>query len=247
MTVPGIGRRQRGVALLLTLWALAMLSLLMLEIITMVRLENRQALHQLQQARADLSAEAGLALAVMHLSDPRRDQRWRADGQPHAMPIENGQLTLRVYSDMGKVDLNSSSPELFARLARILGASGGEAGQLAMTLRARQADAEITPLRVLEEAMQLPGMSSDLFERLLPYITVWSGYDEPVAALASAPVRQALGQSLGAPGDAVDPGPVLSVTCETQLNNGARATLNATFLLTLDGGTQAYRLLRWQP
>lgn len=247
MIVPGSHLRQRGVALLLTLWALALLSLLMLQIITTVRLENRQSLHQLQQARADLVAEAGLALAVMHLSDPQREQRWHANGQPYAQRLGDSQLTVRVYSDMGKVDLNSSSPELCARLARILGANGREAGQLTTALRARQADDETTPLRVLEEAMQLPGMSSELFERLLPYITVWSGYDEPVAALASAPVRQALGQSLVAMTDEVDPGPVLSVTSEAQLNSGARATLTATFLLTLDGGTHAYRLLRWQP
>jgi len=247
MNRSGSRTRQRGVALLITLWALALLSLLMLEIIDSVRLENRQSLYQLQQARAQLAAEAGVALAVLHLSDPRRDQRWRANGQAYTQPFDGSQLAVQVYSDMGKVDLNSSSPDLCARLAQVLGASAYQASRLAAGVRARQAEADVTPLQVLEEATQLPGMSTDLFERLLPYITVWSGYDEPVAALASAPVRLALGQGLAATSDTVDPGPVLSVNSEARLNTGARATLSATFLLTLDGGIQAFRVLRWQP
>lgn len=246
MSTAGLARRQRGVALLLTLWALAALSLLMLEIITTVRLENRQSLYQLQQARADLAAEAGLALAVLHLSDPQQASRWGATGQPYTQAFEGSQLTVSVRSDAGKVDLNSASPALCAHLARLLGASASEAAQLDAGLRARQAQAEVTPLQVLEQALQVPGMSEALFQRLQPYLTVWTDYDEPVAALAAPPVQLVLGQGPAA-SDSVDPGPVLSITSQATLDNGTRATLNATVLITLDGGAKAFRVLRWQP
>lgn len=238
---------QQGVALLLALWALALLSLLMLEIVTTVRLENRQSLRQLQATRAELAAQAGLALAVMHLSDPGQGQPWRANGQAYSQTFEHSQVTVRIHSEMGKVDLNTAPPALCARLARLLGASAAEANQLATGLEARQGDPLTVPLRVLEEAAQLPGMSRDLLERLLPYITVWSGYDLPVATLALAPVRLALGQGAAAADEATDPGPVLTIDSQAQLDTGVQASVSATLLLTLDGGFQAARILRWQP
>lgn len=239
--------RQGGVALLLSLWALALLSLLLAETLTTVRLENRQSQRLLQVTRAELSAQAGLAMAVLHMSDPQRALRWRANGQAYSQPFDHGRLTLRIRSEMGKVDLNNADPALCARLARVMGASEAQARTLAAGLEARQADALTPPLRVLEEAAQLPGMNPILFERLAPYITVWSGYDQPVEALAPPPVRIAMGQLRQGSDVMVDPGPVLTIESQAQLDNGTRATLQATLLLTLDGGPQAMRLLRWQP
>src|SRR5471030_1779294 len=55
---------QRGAALILALWALALLSLMMGAVVQAIRLENRQSAYELQHTKAQLAAEAGLALAI---------------------------------------------------------------------------------------------------------------------------------------------------------------------------------------
>ncbi|TLG91598.1 general secretion pathway protein GspK, partial [Pseudomonas edaphica] len=57
-------KRQRGAALLMVLWALALLGLIMAGVVDTLRLENRQSAFSLQQTHARLAAQAGLALTI---------------------------------------------------------------------------------------------------------------------------------------------------------------------------------------
>lgn len=238
-------QRQAGVALLISLWALALLSLLMAAIVSAVRLENRQSSFLLQQTRAHLVAESGIALAVARLSS---GQGWPGTGKALDFNLDDSHVTVQVASELGKVDLNSANPDLCGRLAIILGATSAQAAQLVAALRQRQAAGNLLPLRILEETLQLPGMDSDLFARLQPYITVWSGNDQPLAGLAAPPVLQALGQNISAVSSESDPGQVLTLTSQAHLANGFRVTLRVTLLLTPnEGRAQPYRVLRWQP
>ncbi|WP_313551361.1 type II secretion system protein GspK [Pseudomonas sp.] len=240
-------KRQHGVALLITLWALALLSLVMAGVVTAVRLENKQSVHQLQDARAHLAAEAGLALAVQHLTGLQREQRWIADGRSYQLEFDRMRLTIQVRSELGKLDLNSTSSALFIKVATALGVPAGQAKQVAAALQARQNGTDPTPMRTLEELIQLPGMDNAMFTRLEPYITVWSGYDQPVVSFAAPPIRQAMGQKNIISLEGEDPGQVLSVYSQAELDNGFRSALNVTLLLNpTDSNMQPYRVLRWQ-
>ena len=73
-------KRQRGVALLLVVWVLALLSTLLAGLVGWVHLQNRQALWQRQQTQTLLAAEAGIGLAVMAQLDRDPQRRWNADG-----------------------------------------------------------------------------------------------------------------------------------------------------------------------
>ncbi|TWI56679.1 general secretion pathway protein K [Pseudomonas duriflava] len=239
--------KQRGVALLITLWALALLSLIMAGVVTAVRLENRQSQYLLQSTRTQLAAEAGLALAIQHMGSLQREQQWVADGRPYHLDFDKIRLTLEIQSELGKVDLNSTSPELLARLALTVGAPANQARQVAAALRARQESNEPTPFRTLEEATQLAGMDSSLFSRIEPYITVWSGYDQPIAAFAAPPVKEAMGLKTLTPLEGADPGQVLTVKSQAELDNGFRSALSVTLLLNpTESSAQPYRVLRWQ-
>lgn len=67
-------RRQRGAALLLVLWVLALLSVLLGGLAGWVQLESRQALWHRQHTQTVLAAQAGVALAMA-------DRHWIADGR----------------------------------------------------------------------------------------------------------------------------------------------------------------------
>ncbi|RRV04472.1 general secretion pathway protein GspK [Pseudomonas sp. v388] len=240
-----VPQQQRGVALLVVLWVLALLSLLLGGLAGWVQLESRQALWLRQNTQALLSAEAGLNMTVQGLLDPTQRKRWVADGRFTALRLDDTQLTISIRSERGKLDLNSAPAADMARVFQACGADKRQASALAQAVAAQRNDGE-SPLRVVEEVRVLPGMTRALYARLLPEITVLSGLDRPDPAFASALLRRALNlpnqSAVGA-----DPGAVLSIDSRAERPGGVVALLQTTVLLSpSEGGAQPYRVLRWQ-
>jgi general secretion pathway protein K len=238
-------KHERGVALLLVLWALALLSLLLGGLAGWVQLETRQALFARQHTQALLAAEAGLVLAVQGLADPAQRKRWIADGRDIALHFDDAQLLVSVRSERGKLDLNSAVVGDIARVAQACGAAKDQAAAMAQALNGRRGNGS-PPLRVIEEVRQLPGMTQALYLRLLPEVTLWSGMDRPDPAFASGLVRRALNlpnqSAVGA-----DAGQVLMIDSRAQRAGGFAARLQTTVLLSpSEGSAQPYRVLRWQ-
>jgi general secretion pathway protein K len=240
---------QRGVALLVVLWVLALLSLLLASLAGGVRLESRQALWQRQHTQGLLAAEAGMNLAVMGLLERNPSVRWRADGQPHSLEFDNAHVQVSVFSERGKLDLNIAASADFGRLLKAVGASSSQAADLEHALDQRRGGLR-PPLRLLEEMRELPGMTEPLYTALSSDVTLWSGLESPSAAFASPRLRQVFG--LGhAPGqgitDVSDPGDILTLYSQARLADGFTSALSVTLLLTASKeGTRPYRVLRWQ-
>ncbi|MGY2224939.1 hypothetical protein ACW9IK_19820 [Pseudomonas gingeri] len=234
-------KRQRGAALILALWALALLSVMMGAVVQSIRLENRQSTYELQHAKALLAAQAGLALAIQSLASP--PSTMIADGRAYSLPFDDAQLTVKAYSDRGKLDLNFANLDNFIRLATFLGASPAQSQQLTDEMSLRRANANT--LKAIEELQQFPGMDPTLYERLAPHLTLWTGLGQPDPSFAAETVRAAL--KLGPPVPGRSPGTILTVHSQAILATGVSADLDVTFFLTPQGeGTQLYRVLRWQ-
>ena len=67
-TCRSAGRKQRGVALLLVLWACTLLAILLGGDAALARTEALQARFEFSQAQAHYAAEAGLMQAVLRLA-----------------------------------------------------------------------------------------------------------------------------------------------------------------------------------
>ncbi|MPQ84147.1 general secretion pathway protein GspK [Pseudomonas sp. MAFF 730085] len=235
--------RQRGIALLMVLWVMALLSLLLASLAAWVQLESRQAVYLRQHTQALLAAEAGVELAVQALADPVQRKKWVADGREMALTFDDAQLYVSLHSENGKLYLNNAEPDDFSRLALACGASQAQASQLADELLARR-NKDQPPFRLLEEVRQLPGMTQALYTRLLPEITLWSGFDRPDPAFASPLMRTALNLPKRNPAG-VDPGEVLVIDSRAQRGDGYIARLQVTVLLNAVKG-RAYTVLRWE-
>lgn len=237
-------RRQKGVALLLVLWALALLSLLLSGLASWVQLESRQALWVRQNTQAQLAAEAGLAMAVQGLSDPQQRKLWIADGRQIAVRFDDAELRVSVRSERGKLDLNTALVGDIARLAQVCGASKDQATAMAQALESQRGSGS-PPLRVFEEVRRLPGVTQALYSRLLPEVTLWSGLERPEPAFASPLLKRALDlPNQTAVGS--DPGGVLMIESYAQRPGGFYAELHTSVLLSpSEGSAQPYRVLRW--
>ncbi|MGX5794745.1 type II secretion system minor pseudopilin GspK [Pseudomonas sp. E2-15] len=231
-------KRQRGAALLLVLWALALLSVLLGGLAGWVQLESRQALWLRQHTQTLLAAEAGIALAMA-------DRHWIADGRDIPLTFDDAQLHVSLRSERGKLYLINAEADDFMRLALACGATQAQAGQLLKALEARRKQG-LPPFRVLEEVRQLPGMTQTLYSQLLPEITLWSDLDRPDPAFASPLMRKALNLP-HQNAEGADPGVVLMVDSRAHRPGGYQARLQITVLLSpSEDSAQPYRVLRWQ-
>ncbi|WP_110667964.1 general secretion pathway protein GspK [Salinicola halophilus] len=235
----GVAKRQRGAALLLVLWIIALASLLLGNLAVSVQLQQRQAAWQHRHTQASLAAEAGVNLAVASLW--RDDgQAWRADGAIHRARVADSELRIRIRSERGKLDLNAADE---ADLRALLQACGGPADRAASALLARR---DGLPLRMLDEVRALPGISEARYRCLLPDITVWSGYSRPDPAFASPRLARVLRLPRS---DAAlrDPGQIVSVSVEATLSDGFHDRLDVTLVTQAGGaGQKPFRVLRWQ-
>ncbi|MBX8554329.1 general secretion pathway protein GspK [Pseudomonas cichorii] len=233
---------QRGSALILVLWVTSLLGLLMFGVISTVRLQNIQSHDELQRSKALIAAEAGIALTVKTLlSEPGA---LSADGKLYPFEFDQVRLLVRLRSEHGKLDVNFCPLANFSRFLRSMGATQNQAELLVQQLQKRRNDSE--PILHLEELLEVTSMTPELYQRILPFLTLWSGRGMPDARFAAEPLRQALNlkpmsRAIGNPGSAID------IEVDAELPGGYKKGLSVTVLLGSTGGDNSlYRAVRWQ-
>ena len=212
------GRRARGIAFILVLWVIAMLSILLGSFAMIARTENLQSRHLFDTTQARYAAEAGLNLAVYELRKNDPLERWVGDGRPYTFGYGNAEIEVRITDDSGKIDLNAAAQSgNTTMLVGLLAARGVEPDQ-AQALADAIVDwvdpddlsqpngAEIAeykaaglsygpkngPFDTVSELQQVLGMTYPLYEKLEPSLTIYSGRTDPSAAFASAETLQAM-------------------------------------------------------
>jgi general secretion pathway protein K len=184
--------RERGAALLVVLWMLALLTVLILSLTSTARTELNVAHNQEETAQACAIADAGVTLAILATLDPSPATQWPGTGETHNLRFGSGTIRVAVQDEYGKIDLNVAPPELLTGLFHTLAPSETESDRLVaaiMTLRAEALAQSMTgadtsaaagvlapqkPFLTIEELRLLPGMTSTLYERVEPFLTVYS-------------------------------------------------------------------------
>lgn len=210
------GSKQRGIALILVLWLLVLLAAVLGGFARSARIESLQS-HQLRDALiARQAARAGVEYAVLRMSYPDNARRWVPDGRKYDFSLGDAKLDIRVQDESGKVDLNSASPDLLARLLLALGVSDPRAHDLAAAIvdyrdpddlvgvggaEARDYDLaglpygpKNKPFESVAELQRVLGMDFGTWQKIEPYVTVYASGD-PSPSFAPAPVLEALGMN----------------------------------------------------
>ena len=205
---------QRGVALLLVLWACTLLAILLGGYAAMARTEGLQARFQFAQTQAHYAAEAGLMRAIYGLQDPRLKQRWIGDGRGYTFKYGQATVVVHAIDEGGKVDLNTDTPDALRALFRAAGLPADQASQLADRVVdwrnaptiADAADSQRAayaaagrkygprhgPFATIEEAQMVLGMTPALYRRIAPVLTIWAGNTSPDPNTASPLALQAI-------------------------------------------------------
>jgi general secretion pathway protein K len=194
-------RTQRGVALLLVMWACTLLAILLGGYAALAHTEGLQATYQFQQARAHYAAEAGLMRAIYALQAPNANDRWIADGRAYPFAFDDSKISISVISENGKVDINAATSDILANLFIAAGVDQKNAGDLAQSVidwrsfamspaqvaerkapyaaAGRDYGPRNGPFASLDELQMVLGITPPLYDAIAPYITIWSGRTSP--------------------------------------------------------------------
>ena len=206
--------RQRGVALLLVLWAMALLAIVLGGFVLVARTETLQSRFLLDATRARYASEAGISRAAYELRRADPLTRWVADGRPYKVMFDDAEVEIALIDESGKIDFNVADEVLLLQLFLSIGVEEPRARSLVDAIMdwrdpddlvrangAEERDYEAAGLsykptnfgfQTVGEVQQVLGMTWELFEQLEPYITVYSRNPQPNAAFAAPLVLQAM-------------------------------------------------------
>jgi general secretion pathway protein K len=126
-------RKERGIALLLVLWVVALLTIIAVALTGTQRTETALAGNQVDAARFRALADAAIDYAMLNLMVPpittqgREAQDapdpnlWAPDGTPHAWSFGGASLEVAVYNETSRIDLNQAPRDLLVRLLNAAG------------------------------------------------------------------------------------------------------------------------------
>jgi general secretion pathway protein K len=124
---------QRGVALIIVLWVTVLLAVMVNGFISMVRTEAQGLSNYKDESRVYYLARSGINLTIGKLlkdlsSTPSEGEepleRWKVDGRPYRIPLEQGYVEVRVVDEGGKIDVNKATRSDLVRVLLSLGIEG---------------------------------------------------------------------------------------------------------------------------
>jgi general secretion pathway protein K len=206
MTPVRLKIRQSGIALVLVLWVLLLLTIITGAFALMARMDRLEANALLSGTQARLSAEAALNLAVLALRDPDDETRMLADGRVYSQEINGIIIEVSAIDERGKLDINATDELTLVNLFSGHGMDLDQAELLAAAVMDWRDEDELErvngaeedaymaaglavgpanrPFMMTEELLQVVGMPYELFRSLDRGITVFSRTGKPDPAFA---------------------------------------------------------------
>lgn len=217
MTRPARARgtgTQRGIALIIVLWMLALLTIVVGTYAVLARTESLQSRFLFDDTQAGYAAEAGLHRAVIELRNPEMETRWVPDGRSYAFEFGDAIVEVRITDETGLVDLNAAGTEVLASLFASRGMEEAEAWNIAEAIADwRDGDDEPrlygaeeieyeqagypygprnAPFDSVAELQQVIGVTQELYRAVEGSLTVHSGRPEVNPAFAPVEVLMSL-------------------------------------------------------
>ncbi len=190
-------RGARGIALVVVLWMLTLLAVIAASFTTTTRTETRLARNLVENAKAEALADAAVHRAIIGLLDGDPDARWAADGTLYEFAMDDGTAWITIQDETGKIDLNAGSQNLMVALLDAAEVPLAEADSLSdAIIDYRDSDdqrrpsgaedddyrdaglpwgAKDRPFEAVEELRRVLGMTPALYDRISPYLTVYTG------------------------------------------------------------------------
>lgn len=190
-------RHQEGVALVLVLWVITLLTVIAGNFAYSMRGEAQIAANLLANAKAQARADAGVQLAWFQLMKPAGDPaRWQANGAEHGFVLDGVTVRVSIHDESGKIDLNMAPEGLLQGLFKSVDVNDATStaltgaildwrspGNLKRLNGAKEEDYRAAgknygppnaPFETIDELQRVLGMTPELYRKIAPTLTIYS-------------------------------------------------------------------------
>jgi general secretion pathway protein K len=144
--VRGRARLQTGIALLLVLWVIALLTIIAVGLTATQRTETSLAGNQVGTARFRALSDAAVNYALLNLmvqpmvasdaqgpvtDSEQQDDLWAPDGSAHVWSFAGQQMEIAIYNEASRIDLNQAPREQLVALFTAAGVPEEEVNAMA--------------------------------------------------------------------------------------------------------------------
>jgi general secretion pathway protein K len=182
---------QEGFALIIILWIAVFISVMALDFASNMRLEARISRNYLDGGRAYFLALSGFDLAVAEfqrrddyvkesktesLSDLQKEKKelWAFDGTDNVVEVDGDRITLQLFAEDGKIDLNKTHATVVRNFLELAGLESEDRNVLADS---------IEDWRDEDNLHRMNGAEDDYYEKLEPPYEARNGDFESVEEL----------------------------------------------------------------
>jgi general secretion pathway protein K len=272
-------------AILYVVWGVGLLAMIAVSFLSTGNVSYALSSTSLDSAQRQAAAEAGLARAVLGLLDARPERRWRVDGVPQAFVFGQTKMRIAIQDELGRIDLNQADQALLSGLFQSVGLDAPAAMSLVdkiLDWRAANPGRRLNgakdrdyraagyalgprngPFQCVDELQLVMGMSRELYQRVAPALTVYSGrpfldpqFAPREALLALPTVNASTAASLigarasqGGRAGIIDPAIPLggrAFTVRTEIADTGSATVHQAVVRLTDQPLQPYWVLSWK-
>ena len=188
--------KQKGIALVIVLWMLALLTIMATGYSRMMRTETMLTANLVHSAQANALAEAGINQAIIELFKPVLEKTWKTDGTNYEYQFDNAIINVQTRAEIGKIDLNSARLELLMGLLQSVNVPEGDQLPLVEAILdwrdkdnlTRIQGAEDTdyqnaglkygakdgPFNSIDELLLVKGFTSEIYTKIRPALTIYS-------------------------------------------------------------------------
>jgi general secretion pathway protein K len=184
--------------LIIVLWMAALLALAAAALAASAKVHFQATRNSIESQRAQWLADAGVRLGLRELATAPANGPPRASSPSRVCRLPEGDvLTISIHDEAGKIDLNTADDDLIRALFIGVGVTEPEAGNLIAAITdfrdedsertlngaegteyraaARPAGPKNAPFDAVVEIGSVLGLSSEVFNRIRPHLTVHSG------------------------------------------------------------------------
>lgn len=206
--------RQKGLALVIVLWVLSLLTIMAGSFALSMRRETSIIEGIRNNAQAMAIAGSGIAMAEMMLLNPDQNKRWRADGSIYQIDSVDTRVRVQLLSEAGKIDINNADQTLLQGLmaqapvdaeqqTRIVNAildwrDQDDLVHLNGAEKKEYQDAGLSyqprnnPFQSIEELQLVLGMNESVYKWIEALVTVYSGQQQVDLQHAAKEVLQVM-------------------------------------------------------
>jgi general secretion pathway protein K len=179
------------------IWGIGLLSYIAVSLLWSGNVSYQLARNVTEAAQLDATVEAAVNRAVLGLLDSRYDRRWRVDGVAQEFSFGAAKVRVAIQDELGRIDLNHADGALLIGLFQSVGLDSSSTSRLVDKIldwrdsnglkRLNGATAQDYraagfaygprngPFQSVDELKLVMDMTPELFRRVEPALTVYSG------------------------------------------------------------------------